>query len=254
MRIVVVGFGKLGKCITQILLQSNGIEVVQVYNRTPKKIDIYTELLDSTVNNLADLVTSADVYFITVSDHAIAAVVEAMPKVAGLVVHMSGATPMETLLVSSKRVGVLWPMKSIGNNTQVISPNTICYEGNTAETTEQIQQLAKLFTPNVLFTTQLQRQQFHLLATIASNFTNHLYALTQQYCSQNGLPFDVLQPLIEDTATRLANNSAFAMQTGPAVRGDEKTIATHRQLLQEDEILLQLYNACTASIQLFHNR
>jgi predicted short-subunit dehydrogenase-like oxidoreductase (DUF2520 family) len=254
MKVVVIGFGKLGTCIAHILQQSNGIQLVQVYNRSIKTTNPLGLASDVFTNQLAHIITDADVYFITVTDNAIAEVAAQMPRVAGLVVHMSGATPMEVLMPVSSSVGVLWPMKSIGIATRQIAPNTICYQGNTEETTRRIAQLAHLFTPQTLLTTQLQRQQYHMLAAVTSNFTNHLYALAQEYCQQHQLPFATLQSLIEETATRLATTDAKTSQTGPALRGDEKTIATHRQLLQQNAVLLNLYNACTSSIQLFHNR
>lgn len=253
MKVVVIGFGKLGSCITRILQQSNGIQLVQVYNRSTKSTNLLGLGSQLFTTQLADIMIDADVYFITVTDNAIAEVAAQMPKVQGLVVHMSGATAMDVLTTVSKRVGVLWPMKSIGTTTLQIAPNTICYQGNTAETTEQVADLAKLFTPNILLTTQLQRQQYHMLAAVTSNFTNHIYALAQEYCTQHAIPFSTLQSLIEETASRLASSNAKDTQTGPALRGDEKTIATHRQLLQHNTLLLNLYDACTSSIQLFHN-
>jgi len=84
---------------------------------------------------------------------------------------------------------------------------------------------------------------------LVNNFTNHLYALAENYCSANGLDFRYLLPLIKETAVRVARFSPRLVQTGPAARNDADTIRRHMELLGDDESLKEVYMLLTKSIQ-----
>ena len=57
--------------------------------------------------------------------------------------------------------------------------------------------------------------------------------------------------LIEETFNNLLNQSAFKAQTGPARRGDKKTIALHHDLLPDE--LKKIYHTITSSIDKTYN-
>jgi len=42
-----------------------------------------------------------------------------------------------------------------------------------------------------------QRLKFHLNAIFVSNFSNHLYALSEKFCAEEKLDFSLLKPLIK---------------------------------------------------------
>ena len=58
---------------------------------------------------------------------------------------------------------------------------------------------------------------------------------SEEICQKEGIPFDILQPLILETAQKIKNSSPSLAQTGPAQRGDFETIAKHLMLLENDE-------------------
>jgi hypothetical protein len=87
-----------------------------------------------------------------------------------------------------------------------------------------------------------------LAAVLVNNFTNHLFAEAASICSQNYLPFELLNPLIQETVNKLEDLSPKAAQTGPAVRHDQKTIEKHLTLIQERS-LQEIYKAVTLAIQ-----
>jgi hypothetical protein len=86
-------------------------------------------------------------------------------------------------------------------------------------------------------------------AVIVSNFTNHLYALAEDYCRKEGLDFKQLIPLIGETAERIESLSPKNAQTGPALRHDEETIKKHLDLLKDHPQLKKIYELLTSSIQ-----
>ncbi len=83
---------------------------------------------------------------------------------------------------------------------------------------------------------------------MVNNFTNHLFAEAAAICSQNDLPFELLNPLIQETVHKLEDLSPKATQTGPAARHDHKTIEKHLTLIQERS-LQEIYKAVTLAIQ-----
>ncbi len=84
---------------------------------------------------------------------------------------------------------------------------------------------------------------------MVNNFTNHLYALAENYCNRNGLPFQYLLPLIGETAHRLEQFSPAQVQTGPAVRNDTDTIRRHLELLKDDRQLKEIYTLISANLR-----
>jgi predicted short-subunit dehydrogenase-like oxidoreductase (DUF2520 family) len=89
----------------------------------------------------------------------------------------------------------------------------------------------------------------HLAAVFVNNFSNHLFTLTKDLLKSKELPFDVLKPIIQETALKIMEMDPALAQTGPAKRGDTVSLNIHRSLLKDETQLLNLYNILTESIQ-----
>ncbi len=87
-----------------------------------------------------------------------------------------------------------------------------------------------------------------MAAVFVSNFTNHLYSIGNEICKENNIPFDILKPLIKETADKINYLNPKDAQTGPAIRFDQKTIKTHQDFLQNQNYKT-IYNLITQSIQ-----
>ena len=83
---------------------------------------------------------------------------------------------------------------------------------------------------------------------LVSNFTNHLYAVTDEFCQKENLDFNLLFPLIKETAERIKDFSPKDVQTGPAIRNDVFTLDKHLRLLSAHPKLKYLYLKLTDSI------
>jgi len=99
----------------------------------------------------------------------------------------------------------------------------------------------------VQIVTSTQREHIHLSAVIVNNFVNHLYRIGQDLLMNQSLTFDILKPLIFETATKIKNTSPQNAQTGPAKRNDLKTIEKQLYLLK-DSPYLEIYKKITNSI------
>ncbi|HET7361161.1 MAG TPA: DUF2520 domain-containing protein, partial [Salinimicrobium sp.] len=65
--------------------------------------------------------------------------------------------------------------------------------------------------------------------------------------------FEILQPLIQETAEKVKASSPEKMQTGPAVRNDQTTINAHLNLLSSPEEK-EIYTLLTKAIRTSHGK
>ena len=84
---------------------------------------------------------------------------------------------------------------------------------------------------------------------IVNNFSNHLFHIGQTIVGQESISFNLLKPLIVETVNKIEEELPLDMQTGPARRGDEKTLKKHLTYLQKFPEYAQLYALLTKSIQ-----
>ena len=108
--------------------------------------------------------------------------------------------------------------------------------------------LAQSVTRRVYPLSTADRKYLHLSAVWACNFVNHCYDIAAGILAAHHLPFDVMLPLIDETARKVHSLSPHDAQTGPAVRYDENVIAAQSALMADDPELQQLYELLSKSI------
>jgi len=149
---------------------------------------------------------------------------------------------------------VLYPLQTLRKEMPKIPPIPFLIDGNNQETIEFINTLAKQLSHNVQLSNDQSRMKIHLAAVMVNNFTNHLYAMTEDFCTKEKLDFNMLKPLISETASRISASSPSNLQTGPAVRNDIQTIDKHLSLLIEYPQIKAIYLKLTDSIINFNNK
>lgn len=243
--IVLLGFGNVSFNLIKTLVHNSNIAVLQVYNRS----EIY---LDKALGHIAfttDLlkIKEADLYIIAIPDDSIASFSEKLPFKNKLVVHTSGSVSMDALS-DKNRKGVFYPLQTFSKNKEAnFTSIPICIEAAAVNDLKLLISLGKSISEKVVEIDSKERSKLHLAAVFVNNFVNHLYAIGDQILNSNKLPFDLLQPLIEETASKIKTLTPSQAQTGPARRGDQKTIEKHLHLLQEGS-LSDLYKQLTKSI------
>jgi predicted short-subunit dehydrogenase-like oxidoreductase (DUF2520 family) len=100
-----------------------------------------------------------------------------------------------------------------------------------------------------------QRAVLHVAAVFANNFANHCFQISHEILEKEQLPFELLLPLIQETARKVIGQIPTNMQTGPALRGDMATIHRHLDYLEKSnspyqEIYRQLSKSIQPSIEL----
>jgi predicted short-subunit dehydrogenase-like oxidoreductase (DUF2520 family) len=74
-----------------------------------------------------------------------------------------------------------------------------------------------------------------------------MYQIGQDICDEHQVPFEILHPLIEETAKKITSISPKEAQTGPAKRNDTQTIESHLENLNLPQ--QKIYKIITKSIQ-----
>lgn len=108
--------------------------------------------------------------------------------------------------------------------------------------------LAGSLSEKVIEMNSMQRTTLHIAAIFACNFTNHLYHIANEILQKQHLDFDLLRPLIAETAEKVQKNNPSEMQTGPAVRGDQAILNKHMESLKNNPAVLELYQQLSQSI------
>jgi len=196
--------------------------------------------------NLTDL--QADVIILAVPDDAIQEVqrfYQFHPD--HLLVHTSGAEPMSSL--KSTKAGVFYPLQTFTWGLAVdFSTIPILVEGTTPDISQQLTDLARTITSDARTVSSDDRLRLHVAAVLVSNFTNHMFHRAEKWLKEHNLPFDVLRPLIEETWSKARRMPLAKAQTGPAVRGDQRTLERHQEIITDDA-LRELYRLISQDIK-----
>ncbi|WGK94291.1 MULTISPECIES: Rossmann-like and DUF2520 domain-containing protein [Flavobacterium] len=245
-KVSIIGSGNVARHLIHAFQSNSEIELVQVFARNKKSL---THLLDSnSVTSDYTQLQAADVYIIAVSDDAIAEVSSQLPFENQLVVHTSGTVPLTTL-ESKNRRGVFYPLQTFSKDKAVnFKTIPICLEAENEKDLQTLNQIASTISDAVYQINSEQRKALHVAAVFVNNFVNHLYQMGSEICDNNNVPFEILKPLIQETANKIVSLSPKEAQTGPAKRNDLTTIEAHQQFLT-DENLSTIYTLLTQSIQ-----
>ncbi len=253
MKIVLLGSGNVATQLAPALIAA-GQTILQVYSRdVAHATALATRLNALATGNLDEIYSDADLYIISVKDDAIEEVSKALSTVSGLVIHTSGSTDIATIAAHVKRAGVLYPLQTFSKQKDVQFENIpICIEAPVPQDLDLLQQLAGKLSKQVYQLNGEKRRVLHLAAVFACNFSNHLYVLSQQLLQANDLDFNIIRPLIAETADKVMQSLPEDVQTGPAIRKDELTINKHLEMLQSMPELHRIYETLSNSIKISH--
>lgn len=248
MDIVIIGTGNTATVLGR-KLRSAGHHIVQVFGRDSKAASELAYELDTESTNYWNVVNRrADLYILAVSDIAVEEVFRELQLTDKTVVHTAASVPLDVLKGKTEHYGVLYPLQSLKKEVRHLPEIPIIIDASDKRTLDLLDVLAHTVSDRVFVAGDEIRVKLHLAAVMVNNFTNHLYALVEKYCREEGLDFYLLLPLIKETASRLEEISPAKTQTGPAVRNDTTTIEKHLTLLHKYPQLKRLYEQFTESI------
>jgi len=248
MNIIIIGTGNVAQVLGKMLLQANH-KILQVFGRNQGSLPACASALQAEpVSDLTLLNKDAELCIIATSDSAIPFIASQIELPNTIIVHTSGGVTVDALN-KHHQYGVLYPLQSLRKELPYLPLIPILINGNNEEVRDAIFNLAKTISNEVHVASDEERLKLHIAAVFCSNFTNHLYALADHFCSSEQLPFNYLLPLITETVHRMQFDTPAHLQTGPAIRKDEETIQRHLQVLQSYPLLENVYKLLTKSIQ-----
>lgn len=250
-KVVLLGTGNVATHLFRAFSECNDVQVEQVYNHSLESLSEFQKT--TAVTTSFDRIKAADVYVLSLKDDVIAEVANHLQEQNGLVVHTSGAVSLNALR-KCRRSGVLYPLQTFSKEQPVdYSEIPFCLEARELKDLELLKSLAGKISGKAYEVSSEQRKKLHLAAVFVCNFVNHLYAVGEDICRENELPFEILQPLIMETANKVTRSSPSAVQTGPAKRNDQSTIQAHLEQLASAENK-EIYQVLTRAIQTTHGK
>lgn len=251
MNIALIGAGRVASCMGPRLKEA-GHTIACVYSRTLINAQELADKLDAPATTSLDQLPAADIYLTMLSDDALT---ELAPKIVkgrqqALFLHTAGSIPMDIWnKAGAKRYGVLYAMQTFSKGIQVDWPEVpVFIEGSSEDELERVRTLALNLSGKVTSLSSQGRLKLHVAAVYACNFTNRMYAISEQILKEEGVPFSVMLPLVRETARKVETMSPHDAQTGPAVRGDRKVIAEHLEILKDHPELADIYRLISTDI------
>ncbi|MGM1054262.1 MAG: Rossmann-like and DUF2520 domain-containing protein [Bacteroidota bacterium] len=248
--IVLFGTGNVAFHLFSAFSKSENFKIIQVYNHSAESLQLFEAKIPTTTK--FSEVFPADIYLIAVKDDVICEIALNIKNTEALILHTSGGVPL-TVFQDFEHAGVFYPLQTFSINKPVDFKNIpICIEAKNKSDLELLEQLAGSISDKVYHISSEQRKSLHVAAVFVSNFVNYLYTEGEVICKKNEIPFEILYPLIHETALKIESMSPKEAQTGPAKRNDVEVINSHLPLLKSEQ--QKIYQILTSSIQNLHGK
>lgn len=250
-KIAFIGSGNVATHLAKAF-SKKGITIQQIYSQTCDNSEVLAWQANSIyICDLDELNLDVDLLIFAVKDEVIKTlshfILQKKPDIK--MVHTSGSVGLD-VFENATNTGILYPLQSFSKTKKIdISEVPFLITSNNKSFKEEIKELAKLLSRKVYEYTDEQRKHLHIAAVFVNNFSNHLFAVAQEYCEKHQLDYQLLMPLIHETIHKIDTISPKDAQTGPARRKDMEIADKHLQSLKkEDEHLYRIYSLLTESI------
>lgn len=242
MRITLIGSGNVATHLGAAL-KNTGHQIVQVWSRNLEHAALLAyHLKAEPIDQLSDISADVDLIVISIKDDAVEEVASFIGIKNVLVVHTCGAINMQVLEKYFDTYGVFYPLQTFSKTRELDFISVpLCIESTDKNSTAVLIGLGKTISNNVSYIDSNQRKILHLAAIFACNFPNYLYSIAANLLKERQMGFDLLKPLILETALKVHKFLPEEVQTGPAIRRDTQTMDAHLALLEQNPELQQIY-------------
>lgn len=249
--VLVVGTGRLAHALIHRLAQYTDVRL-SVAGRSEDKRNLLSTRYGIGAYSLENYVEAhPDVFLLAVRDDVVESLAARLESRGAAVFHHAGSLPLEAVSRYHDHAGVLYPLQTFA------MPESVCWEEIpllTQATSEKATEILSFLTLKlggpIRSTSDLERERLHLCAVWVNNFSRLMLAEAEALCKAWQLPFELLEPLMRSTL--LSGSSVYSQEqllTGPASRGDEKTIGKHLELLKPFPRQQFLYKILTEHIK-----
>lgn len=251
MRIFVIGSGRMANALAPALLRG-GHKITGVYSRNAKSGPSLARYLGCDFSSTLVIPKNTDLILLTVHDDATPILAKSLRSAKSIIVHTSGTVDLFALGRKNKG-GVFYPLDTMnGKRNMNFQDIPICVEATEEKTLATLLALANTISSEVYVMDSKTRMAVHAAAVFTNNFTNHLLGMAAAITNQVGVPFNILKKLAHTTIKNAFAGNPVEVQTGPAKRGDQKTIKKHLDFLAKNPEAVKLYATLTRSIAAVH--
>lgn len=253
MRIFVIGSGRMANALAPALLGA-GHHITGIHSRNQKTGTSLSKYLRCAFFESLQIPKETELIIVAVNDDATKTVASRIPKSKAIIVHTSGSVDMSAL-GRKKSAGVFYPLETMSGKRRVAFRKIpVCVEASDEKTLISLLSLAHSLSEHVYVLDSEKRKALHVAAIFTNNFTNHLLGLASEISSQEGVPFRILEQLALTTIKNAFQNHPRQVQTGPARRGDQKTIDRHLAYLKKQPQARELYAMISKQIVAVHKK
>lgn len=242
-KVVIIGSGNLAETLARAISESD-LQLISIVARNGQRAK---EIAQKTATNWSqdfNSIPEADIYLISVSDRAVGEVAERLHlSPHAVVAHTAGAVALETIPERFEQRAVFYPLQTFTKGRSLnFEEIPLFIETSSEEVRIRVEEFAHHLVKKVYYADSEKRGRIHLAGVFANNFSNCMYHLGEEVMRSIGLDFEVLKPLIRETAAKACDaKSPTDVQTGPAVRGDKPTLERHCGIMGENEEMKDIY-------------
>lgn len=235
-KVTIIGTGNVASHLAHIF-SLHGITIHEIYSKTfTHAKELAQKVNAKPIENLTDLSDKTDLIVLAIKDDLIEEVSRTINKPNIPIVHTSGSVTIDVFKNHFNTYGSLYPLQTFSKGVS-LDYDTIpwCLESNNEAFLNQLKNFSRSFTENINEVSSEQRLALHTAAVFACNFTNAMLGISEDVCTEQGVSFNLLKPLIEETLSKSLRESPNKVQTGPAIRKDRSTMQKHEALLSNDQ-------------------
>jgi predicted short-subunit dehydrogenase-like oxidoreductase (DUF2520 family) len=237
-RIGFVGAGRAGTVLA-LALSNSGYQVVAIASRRLESAESLADRLPSAraFADLQEVITAADLIFLTVPDGAIAEVASRLAwRVGVAVIHTSGALSRDVLAPAAAQgaaTGSLHPLQTFAGLDQALLnlPGSVFAVEASGELRETLLRVVADLGGTAIELSAEDKILYHAAAVFASNYIVTLTALAADLLAHLGVGRDdalrALLPLVRGAVNNLETLGLPGALTGPISRGDVDTVRRH---------------------------
>ena len=246
--VVLLGAGRVATHLAPALIGA-GYRIAQVYSRTMEAArQLAGPLGVAYTDKVGDIYKDAHIYIACVADGALPTVASVLCLHLGaektpLFLHTAGSVAMDVWRdAGAEHYGILYPLQTFSKEREVdMREVSLFVEASDEDALHATEQLARGLSDKVYRADSTLRAKLHIAAVFACNFANAMYGAAHTLLEKEGIPFDVMLPLIDETAAKVHALVPHEAQTGPAVRGDHAVMQRHIEALAHTPTLQELY-------------
>ena len=241
--ITLIGSGNVATWIAQRLQGNLRFPITQVFSRHLEHAQTLADLLNAeAIEDIRKLNPDNQIFIVALADKAYDEILPLLPFKLPLAFTTSGTVSCQCLKDYAEQYGVIYPLQTFTKSQDMRKLEVpLCLESDFAgEHKTLMWELARELSPTCYEVSEAQRAKMHVAAVFACNFSNAMYQIAYKLLKENGLPFEILLPVLHQTVEKVSQMTPAEAQTGPAVRGDVNVMRAQISTLSDDR-LKELY-------------